>query len=93
MGFNPSKISNLAFKIFSLLPKLPIWAVPTLVITATSGLAIFVKYEISPRWFIPISSTNTSLSSSSDKIVKGKPIWLFWLPIVLWALYFSFKTL
>ena len=30
LGFNPSRISSFAFKIFSRLPRLPIWAVPTL---------------------------------------------------------------
>ena len=42
-GPKPSNISILAFKIFSLEPKIPICAVPILVITATSGLAILVK--------------------------------------------------
>ena len=39
LGFNPSRISSLAFNIFSLLQRF--------VITATSGFAIFVKYDIS----------------------------------------------
>ena len=72
----PSKISILAFKIFSLEPKIPICAVPTLVITATVGFAIFVKTSISPKWFIPISTTAHSVFSSQLKIVRGTPIWL-----------------
>ena len=45
----PSNISNLAFNIFSLDPKLPICDVPILVITAKVGLAISVSRLISPK--------------------------------------------
>ena len=88
---NGSVISNFAFSIFSLEPKLPICAVPILVITAIVGFTIFVNIDNSPKWFIPISVTSTS-SSFSFNIVRGNPIWLFSFPSVFRVLYFVFTT-
>ena len=88
----PSSISNLAFKMFFLEPKFPIWAVPTFVITAMVGFAMAVNLLSSPKWFIPISTTRASWSLN-PKIVIGIPIWLFILPCVFSALYFCETTL
>ena len=41
--FNPSRISNFAFNIFSLEPSIPMCEVPILVITANVGFAILVN--------------------------------------------------
>ena len=45
----PSNISNFAFKIFSLEPKIPICEVPILVIMDSVGFAILVNKLISPK--------------------------------------------
>ena len=89
---NPSNISNFAFKIFSLEPKLPIWAVPIFVITAIVGFAICVNKLISPKLLIPISTTKAS-SSFSFNIVSGNPIWLLKFPSVFNVLYLVDITL
>ena len=45
-----------------------------LTITATSGWAIFERYAISRKWFMPISSTATSVSAGMDKMAMGIPM-------------------
>ena len=59
-GFKCFKISSLALKVFSSEPRLPMCALPIFVMTAISGFAIFERFSISPRWFIPISKTAKS---------------------------------
>ena len=66
--------------------------VPMLVMTAISGCAAAVMREISPKWFMPISATMTSVSRVMRKSVSGRPISLFKLPSVFRALNFCFKT-
>jgi len=83
----PSRISSLAFNIFSLEPKFPICDVPTLVITDIVGFAIFVNLLNSPKWFIPISITAASWSCNLN-IVNGSPILLLLFPCVFKVLYF-----
>ena len=90
-GFNPSKISNFALAIFSLVPSSCRWLSPILVITAISGFAILVKVLISPKLSIPISKTTASSSKSISIIVLGSPISLFRFFAVLWTLNFSSK--
>jgi len=89
--FIPSNISNLAFNMFSLEPKFPICEVPIFVITANVGFAILVKRLISPKWFIPISTTKASCSFNFS-IVNGNPILLLLFPSVFKVLYFIFTT-
>ena len=73
-GLMPETISALARAMFSRLPSIPICEVPTLVITASEGSAHAARRSISPRAFMPISSTSTCVSRGALKIESGKPI-------------------
>ena len=57
--------------------------VPMLRITAKSGRAILDRYAISRKWFMPISTTATWVSSGIPKIAMGIPMSLLWLAGVL----------
>ena len=54
--------------------------VPMFVMMAMSGCAMDVRYAISPKWFMPISKTATSTSSSSAMMLMGRPRSLLWFP-------------
>ena len=56
-----------------------------LVMTAISGRAAAVMREISPKWFMPISATMTSVSRVMRSRVSGRPISLLRLPSVFCA--------
>ena len=88
---NPSNISNFAFNIFSLEPKFPICDVPIFVITQPVGFAIFVSKLISPKWFIPISTTIAVWFFNFSNVI-GNPIWLFMFPSVFNTLNFCANT-
>ena len=60
-----SVTSSFAFSMFSLLFRNSMCDVPTLVITARSGLTISASSRISPKLLMPISNTATSVSSST----------------------------
>ena len=66
--------------------------VPMLVMTAISGRAAAVMRDISPKWFMPISATMTSVSRIIRSRVSGRPTSLFRFPSVFCALNFCFKT-
>ena len=53
-----------------------------LVMTAISGWAAAVMRAISPKWFMPISATMTSVSRVMRIRVSGRPISLLRLPSV-----------
>ena len=56
------------------------WAVPMLVITATSGSAQRLSRSISPRPRMPISTTRARVVTSAFRRVSGAPTSLFSLP-------------
>ena len=86
------KISHLALRMFSLEPRFSMWASPMLVMRATSGSTMPLRYSISPKWFIPISSTQSSCWRLSRSRVRGRPTSLLKLPSVLRTLNFSPST-
>ena len=55
-------------------------AVPTFVMTATSGLTIAESAAISPGWFIPISKIAALCSLLRLNAVSGTPSWLLRFP-------------
>ena len=58
-------------------------AAPAFVITATRGCAIAASRAISPRWFMPSSTTTLRCSAPRRRSVSGSPNSLFKLPSFL----------
>ena len=82
LGPMDERMSALARAMFSLLPGRPMWLVPTLVMSATVGLATAERRVSSPLWFMPISATSTWSSSEAESTVSGSPMRLLKLPAV-----------
>ena len=78
----PARTSALARAMFWREPRLPMWLVPTLVMTATLGRAARLMRVSSPAWFMPISTTRSWASSGAAKMVRGTPMRLLKLPAV-----------
>ncbi len=70
----PRTISILARAMFSRLPSMPMCDVPIFVMTARLGSAQRESRSISPREFMPISSTSTCVSAGAERIVRGMPM-------------------
>ena len=82
-GGSPVTRSPFSSAISSRLPRCSMWAVPTLVMTPTVGRAMSTSREISPRWFIPSSTTTLRSDSDRRSRVRGRPNWLFRFPAFL----------
>ena len=66
-------------------PRCSMCAVPTFVITPTVGCAIAASGAISPRWFMPISTTSVRCAASRSSSVSGRPIVVVQVAAVLEA--------
>ena len=77
-GLMPSRISSFALRMPSRLPRFSMCMVPMLTMAAISGRPMLLRYAISRKWFMPISSTATSVSSGMDRMAMGIPMSLLW---------------